>query len=76
MLYKIYFIGKFKVIFIVNEISMLQWFTVTNCLTRLPNWPGNRSIYTDQFAIPALQLLNQFYSFAIQSVKLVLVKSL
>jgi len=29
-------------------------------------------MHTEQFAIPVLQLLNQFYSFAIQSVKLLL----
>ena len=32
-------------------------FTITYGLTSLPDWSGNRRIYTDQFAIPVFQML-------------------
>jgi hypothetical protein len=35
---------------------------INKCLTILSGWSGKRSIYTDQFAIPVLQLLNKFHS--------------
>jgi len=55
-----------------NFSDSVVFFVNTFCLTSLPDWSSNRSIHADQFAIPVLQFLNQFYNSEFQSIKLML----
>jgi hypothetical protein len=60
--------------YLISTVPLLAPSIIMNTysLTSLPHSSGNRNIHIDQLAILILQLLNQFYNFAIQSVKLVL----